>query len=1133
MKKFITLLLLAFCLTAGYEVLAVNLERDIITDQLKQKMDVSGQTEMIRVNIKLKEQFDSQRLMNQVKSMSKIERRAHVIEVLKDFSRLSQEGVIADLNDLQQSGSVNQVTTLWIANIINCYASPEAIIELAKRNDIASIDHDEYRVLIDPEEGKDVYYEEGNSGSREITWNVIKINADDVWALGFNGDGIVVSVIDTGVNYEHVDLADHVWTDPDYPFHGYDFVNNDNNPMDDHGHGTHCSGTVAGDGTAGSQTGVAPEATIMCCKVLDAGGGGTESGVWNAIEFSVEHGADVMSLSLGWQHSWGVDRETWRAAFDNSLAAGILASVAAGNEGDQQGSYPIPDNVRTPGDLPPAWLHPDQTLTGGISGIICVGATDVNDNLADFSSRGPCDWSAVSPYNDYPFQPEMGLIRPDICAPGVNIKSLDYASNTGYASGWSGTSMATPANAGMIALMLQKNNLLSPAQINQTIEETTVVLVAGKNNNSGSGRIDALAALNATAMPGPSYHTHIFNDATGNNNGVISPAEQIQLTLAIANFSDAPVENVTVTISTTSPNINFSDNTEYYGNFELNQIIEMTNAFAFEVAADIPGGEVIEFLITASTPAESWESGFVATAEGIDFVLGSFTILDYAGNNNGQLDPGETVDILIETSNNGQMDANDALATLVSANTEITINVAEYPFGTITSGQTVTAYFNITVASDAPVGTIVELDYEVVSGEYALNAQFFEGIGLILEDFETADFSMYDWQFSGNLPWTITDIDTFEGFYCAKSGGISNGQSSEMSLTMVVTSDDSIAFYRKVSSQNNFDFLRFFIDEVLWYEASGETTWNRAAVPVSQGTHTFRWVYVKNNNTSDGSDCAWIDYIDLPVSVAMVTANAGNDSIICEGVAFHTNAVAENYNTVLWESNGEGSFDDETRIDAIYTPAENDVNAGSVTISLTVFGPVEQMVTDDLLLGFTLLPAPAGEISGESIVCMGHDNTYTTTLIDNSDIYEWILSPAEAGVITGDSDQISILWAPEWTGMVTLTVQGINECGGGGLSQEFPVQVDDCTGLDDILTGNGFTVAPNPSNGLITVSLGKPDKSECHITILNLTGEKVFETIVSGKSNEKLDVSELKNGLYFILMDNGVNKLSQKLIIQK
>jgi subtilisin family serine protease len=1133
MKKIISLFALVFCFSVVNIASAINMDDGVVTDQLKQKIETSGQTELIRINISLKEHFDSQMLMNQVKSMNKTERRAHVIAVLKDFSKLTQEGVIADLNNFQQTGAVKQVTTIWIANIVNCFATKAVIEELALRSDISGIDYDEYRVLIDPEESKNVYFEEGNTGSREITWNIIKINADDVWALGFNGDGIIVSVIDTGVNYNHVDLADHVWTDPDYPFHGYDFVNNDNNPMDDHGHGTHVSGTVAGDGTAGSQTGVAPEATIMCCKVLDAGGGGTESGVWNAVQFSVEHGADVMSLSLGWQHSWGVDRESWRTAFDNSLAAGIIASVAAGNEGGQQGSYPIPDNVRTPGDLPPAWLHPDQTLLGGISGIMCVGATDSNDDLAEFSSLGPVDWSDIAPFNDYPYQPEMGLIRPDICAPGVNIKSLDYSSNTGYASGWDGTSMATPANAGLIALMLQKNNLLSPAQIDQTIEETAVVLVAGKNNYSGSGRIDALAAVNATAMPGPSYYSHIINDAAGNNNGILSPGEQILLTLAMANFSDVPISDVTVELSTTSTNINITDNTEFYGSFALNQIIEITNAYSFDVAGDIPGGEVIEFLLTASTTTESWQSSFIVTAEGINFVLGSFLISDYSGNNNGQLDPGENVDILVQTSNTGQMDADNALATLVSPNSEITINSAEYPFGTIASGQTVTAFFNVTVDADAPAGTIVELNYSVNSGDYQLNAQFFEGIGLIIEDFETGDFSLYDWQMGGELPWTLTESDVFEGVYSAKSGAIGDGQSSEMSMNVLVTNDDSISFYKKVSSQTNFDFLRFFIDEVLWYEISGESDWSRVAIAIGPGLHTLRWVYTKNNNTSTGNDCAFIDYIDLPVFVDVVTVNAGIDAEICETLIFQTEGTAENYESVLWETTGTGVFNDPTLLNATYSPTEADYTAGSAILSLTAFGPAEQMVTDDLLVNFLPLPDQVDTISGQSIVCMDGSNTYAIEAVAHADSYVWTLTPPEAGIITGDGVEISVQWALSWIGLASLHVVGVNECGPGSNVEDILIQVDDCTGIDDILSENSFVFKPNPNNGVFSLDFNNNISAGYYITVMNLTSEKVFESGLSATNQQIIDVSELKNGLYFVRVDNGITSQTRKLIMQK
>ena len=178
-----------------------------------------------------------------------------------------------------------------------------------------------------PEDGK---------GVNEITWNVTKVNVPAVWALGYTGAGIKVGVLDTGVNYNHVDLADHMWSDPGYPNHGYDFANNDNNPIDDNGHGTHCAGTVAGDGTAGSQTGMAPDATIIALKVLNSTGSGTESGVWAAIQFIVDHGGDVISMSLGWQHSWGVDRASWRNSFNNALAAGVIAAVAAGNEGDSR-----------------------------------------------------------------------------------------------------------------------------------------------------------------------------------------------------------------------------------------------------------------------------------------------------------------------------------------------------------------------------------------------------------------------------------------------------------------------------------------------------------------------------------------------------------------------------------------------------------------------------------------------------------------------------------------------------------------------------------------------------------------------------------------------------------------------------
>lgn len=233
----------------------------------------------------------------------------------------------------------------------------------------------------------------------------------------------------------------------DFPHHGYDVYNNDNDPIDDHGHGTHCAGTVCGDGTAGSQTGIAPDATLMCVKCLHADGKGSETDVINGMQWAIDHGCDVISMSLGGHEESVAQQTIIRDACVNVLAAGVIASISAGNQGKQLSLYPIPDNIGLPGGCPPPYLDPEQELNpGGLSCSVCVGAVDSNDQAADFTSQGPRDWSG-SDYADYPYifgsQSEFGLIRPDVCAPGVNIKSAAYDSNTGYIT-MSGTSMAAP-----------------------------------------------------------------------------------------------------------------------------------------------------------------------------------------------------------------------------------------------------------------------------------------------------------------------------------------------------------------------------------------------------------------------------------------------------------------------------------------------------------------------------------------------------------------------------------------------------------------------------------------------------------------------------------------------------------------
>lgn len=475
-----------------------------------------GQKNLHHVIVVMEKQYDNVEMSRKTQFMNKAQRREFVISDHKAFCQASQAEVLDFVGTL--GNEVQAVVPFWAFNGFACKATDEAIKQLEARRDVAYIYHDERRLLL-PEMSKAKPVD-----SKDIAWHVDKVNAPAVWnyngSTGYNGNGVIVAVVDSGVDYTHVDIAGSMWDGgTDYPHHGFDVCNNDNDPMDDYCHGTHVAGIIAGQGNAGTQTGIAPGAKIMAVKVLDDTGYGTDSDLISGVHFAMDHGADIINLSLG-DPEMGPSA-VYRDLFNTVKDAGMVASVAAGNVGDTQYSYPVPFNVECPGNCPPPWLHPDQKnlISGGTSGVICVGATDSNDSHSSFSSIGPVTWSEgpnVGEYNDYPYHngdvTQPGLIRPDISAPGENVTSLNYQTGTGYVA-YDGTSMATPCVSAVLALLLQADPELTPAELDSIIELTAAS--AGnsmKNNIVGAGRIDALAAIDALFHHGP---TNLTADLAG------------------------------------------------------------------------------------------------------------------------------------------------------------------------------------------------------------------------------------------------------------------------------------------------------------------------------------------------------------------------------------------------------------------------------------------------------------------------------------------------------------------------------------------------------------------------------------------------------------------------------------------
>ncbi|MBP7497226.1 MAG: immunoglobulin domain-containing protein [Bacteroidales bacterium] len=136
------------------------------------------------------------------------------------------------------------------------------------------------------------------------------------------------------------------------------------------------------------------------------------------------------------------------------------------------------------------------------------------------------------------------------------------------------------------------------------------------------------------------------------------------------------------------------------------------------------------------------------------------------------------------------------------------------------------------------------------------------------ENFETSDFSKYNWQHSEILQWSVTNLNSIENNYCVKSGAITHNQTSELTINFNTLIADSISFYRKISSESSYDFLRFYINDIKAGEWSGEINWSRVVFSVSPGDNTFKWIYSKDKSVNTGLDCAWIDKIIFPTQQA-------------------------------------------------------------------------------------------------------------------------------------------------------------------------------------------------------------------------------------------------------------------------
>jgi subtilisin family serine protease len=459
--------------------------------QLKDKIDPllfsTSADEEVEFLVYLGEQAD---LRGARSLATRLEKGKFVFHQLTEVAARTQLPI---LEMLEKRGSDHRA--FWIANMIWVRGDFTLLAELAARPEVA-------RIYANPRVRLTLPAPEPPAGSPmesdTIEWNILKVRAPEVWAAGFTGQGIVIGGQDTGYEWEHPALKEHYrgWngSSADHNFSWHDAIHasvgnpcgaNSPEPCDDFGHGTHTMGTMVGVDSGGiNQIGMAPGAKWIGCRNMDQGTG-TPASYAECYQWFVaptdlnDENPDPTQAPHVINNSWScppsegcTDPEVLLSVVEAVRAAGILTVHSAGNSGDDCSTIDTPAAIY------------DASFT--------VGASDQNDAMAGFSSRGPVIVDG------------SGLLKPDISAPGVGILSSVPGGTYGLNSG---TSMAGPHVAGLAALLFSARPELigEVEQVEDLIRMTATPIITSQvcggipgdsipNNTAGWGRIDALAA---------------------------------------------------------------------------------------------------------------------------------------------------------------------------------------------------------------------------------------------------------------------------------------------------------------------------------------------------------------------------------------------------------------------------------------------------------------------------------------------------------------------------------------------------------------------------------------------------------------------------------------------------------------
>ena len=344
-------------------------------------------------------------------------------------------------------------------------------------------------------------------------------------------------------------------------------------------------------------------------------------------------------------------------------------------------------------------------------------------------------------------------------------------------------------------------------------------------------------------------------------NQFVEPGETAAISLEVRNVITDDINNSTMVVTSTNPEVQMIDSTEYLGNIDAGDTLVLNNSFTFTLVQAVANLTELSFQTIIYSALDTFISHFEIPALGPNIQVMGITVFD---NGNGYLEPGESATLHVAIKNTGNTAATNVSAVFSTSDPYLMILNPNASVPAINPGQTVNANINVYVSSLAGILTSLTSTFAANWGYTCTDTRY---INLIFlgDDFESGDLSQLDWSLWGDDDWYADDTTVYEGQYSARSGYITHDEESNLTVEINVGAEGALGFYKKVSAEPNYDFLRFYINGVEMDKWDGNDDWSHITFNLDEGVKVLTWSYTKDYSINWGLDGAWIDYVTFPV----------------------------------------------------------------------------------------------------------------------------------------------------------------------------------------------------------------------------------------------------------------------------